>query len=157
MARMFCRELAFEFLHRLRHVAVPEMKQAEQPMERNRTETSARLASFGRETGREVALGFAKRLSCDVDGRGHPVRERKIGQLRQGPVRGTETFLAPADERGAEMMPPVVWLERDRSFGRGGRVEAIARSIEHEPERCPGLAEQRIEPARLAGVFGGEG
>src|SRR6185295_3507163 len=135
VARMLGGEFTFKFLHCSRHVAVPEVEQAKQPMESHQTETAASLAPFGGEAGRQIALGFAECLARDVDGGGHPARKRKIRQQRQRPMRRTQTLLAPANEGGAEVMPPVVWLQRDRSFGSRCGVQMIASAIEHEPER----------------------
>ena len=110
-----------------------------------------------REPRGQLALGLAQHLPRDVDRGGQPVRQREIRQQRERPMRGAEPLLAPADERQAEVMPPVVGLERHRALRRRARVDAIAGPVEHESQRRPRLARLRIEPARLARVMGGQG
>ena len=62
--------------------------------------------------GGQLALGFSERLPCHVHRGRKPMRQWKAGQQRECPARGAKSLLTPADIGEAEVMTPVVWLER---------------------------------------------
>src|SRR3954453_16481073 len=80
LSRMLRRELAFEVVERTSVVAARQANQPAQPVQGNWTEPrpSGRLAPMRGEAAVEFAPRLVEHLARNVDGRGKPVRERKV-------------------------------------------------------------------------------
>ena len=98
------------------------------------------VAGLAGNACRQLTLCFGERVPRDVNGGDQPVRLRKPGQQRQRAMRCAQTLFTPSDVRKAEVVAPVVGLERNGTTRRRQRVEMMARAIENESERRPCLA-----------------
>ena len=142
MSRRFGGKFALERRHGAVLVATRQLKQPAQPVQARLLNRDASVDGRRKrcKASHQLAIGLGGHLACDIHRGRQPVRERKRRKDRQRAVCRTEAFFAPSDIGEAEVVPPVVGLERNGALGRGLRVQPGSGAFEHEAKRGPRFA-----------------